>query len=148
MAKNKGQFNGGKGMNALDRIQAREKAIYDRNMGAQADFLLQIGCDAFIMACADLYDIQPGRVPEAVETYRKYIYDCMAYLVEDAKDDTEITFFWADLDRRMEQICGTAFVPKEERYDDSGRRVFNNLLRRYAEILKAEKAAGEAGADD
>ena len=139
--KRKPHFNGGRGMNLADQIQAREKAQYDRNMGAQADFLLQIGCDAFIMACADLYDLQPGRAKEAVETYRKYIYNCMSYMIEDSRDDPETVYFWADLDRRLKQICGDAFVPKEERYDVTGERVFNSLLAIYAARLKARKEA-------
>lgn len=134
------RFNGGRGMNALDRIQAREKAAYDRNMGAQADFLLQIGCDAFIMSCADLFDLQPGRAIEAVDVYRKYIYDCMSNMIEDSRDDPETAYFWADLDRRLEQICGKdAFVPKDKRYDVTGERVFNSILAIYAARLKARK---------
>ena len=145
--KRKPCFNGGRGMNALDKIQAREKMQYDINMGAQADFLLQIGCDAFIMACAELFDLQPGRAKEAVGTYRKYIYDCMSYMIEDGKDDPETTYFWADLDRRLEQICGKeAFVPKDERYDVTGERVFNHLLAIYAARLKARKEAAKDGA--
>ena len=141
------QFNGGRGMYALDKIQAREKAQYDRNMGAQADFLLQIGCDAFIMSCADLFDLQPGRATEAVETYRRYIYDCMSNLIEDAKDDPETEFFWTDLDRRLEQICGAAFVPREQRYDSTGELVFNKILAVYAARLKARREAAKADAE-
>lgn len=148
MAKNRGQFNGGKGMNLADRIAAVEKAKYERNMYAQMDFLLQIGCDAYIMSCADLFDLQPGRAAEAVGTYRKYIYDLMDHMIEDAKDDPENTFFWADVDRRLLQICGpAAFVPKEERYDITGQNVFNHLLAVHAARLKLqrEREAKEAG---
>ena len=149
MANKRGpHFNGGRGMNALDKIQMREKAQYDRNMGAQADFLLQIGCDAFLMACADLFDLQPGRAREAVECYRRYIYECMSNMIEDGKDDPETTFFWADLDRRLEQICGKeAFVPKEDRYDVTGERVFNSILAIYAARLKERRKEGEGNGE-
>lgn len=130
-------------MNALDRIQAREKAAYDRNMNAQMDFLLQIGCDAYLMACADLFDLQPGRAVEAVEAYRKYIYDLMDHMIEDAKDDPENVYFWGDLDRRLLQICGpAAFVPKDERYDVSGQKVMNHLLAVRAARLKLQREGG------
>lgn len=143
MGKNKGQFNGGKGMNLADRITATEKAKYERNMNAQMDFLLQIGCDAYLMACADLFDLQPGRAVEAVETYRKYIYDLMDHMIEDAKDDPENVYFWGDLDRRLLQICGKeAFVPKEERYDVSGQKVMNHLLAVHAARLKLQREGG------
>ena len=140
MAKNRGQFNGGRGMNLADRITATEKEKYNRNMNAQLDFLLQIGCDAYVMSCADLFDLQPGRAAEAVGTYRKYIYDLMDHMIEDAKDDPENVYFWGDLDRRLEQICGpAAFVPKDERYDVSGQRVFNHLLAVHAARLKLQR---------
>lgn len=134
------QFSGGKGMNLADQIAALEKEKYNRNMNAQIDFLLQIGCDAFIMSCADLFDLQPGRAKEAVECYRKYIYDLMDYMIEDSKDDKECVYFWADLDRRLLQICGKeAFVPKEERYDVTGQNVLNQLLAVHAARLKLRR---------
>lgn len=148
MAKNLGQFNGGRGMNLADRITATEKAKYDRNLHAQLDFLLQIGCDAYVMSCADLFDLQTGRAAEAVETYRKYIYDLMDHMIEDAKDDPENVYFWGDLDRRLEQICGAAaFVPKDERYDITGQRVFNHLLAVHAARLKLQREGAEQEAE-
>lgn len=130
-------INLGKGMNALDKVQAMERNIYDQKMSAQADFLLQIGCDAFILSNADLYDMQPGRVIEAVNTYRNYINSLMAHLIDDAASDSELVYFWTDLDRRLKQIVGDGlFVPREQRYDETGRRVFGELFRRYVERLK------------
>ena len=130
-------INLGKGMNALDKVQAMERNIYDQKMSAQADFLLQIGCDAFILSNADLYDMQPGRVVEAVNTYRNYINGLMSHLIDDAASDSELVYFWTDLDRRLKQIVGDGlFVPREQRYDETGRRVFGELFRRYVERLK------------
>ena len=129
----------GRGPNALDRIQRMEQAMYDKRMSVQADFLLQIGCDAFIMSCADLFDLQPARAMEAVNTYRKYINDLMGHLLADA-DDPELVYFWTDLDRRMLQIVGDkAFVPKEKRYDETGERVFLDLFNAYVARLYATK---------
>lgn len=131
----------GRGPNALDRIQRMEQAMYDKRMSVQADFLLQIGCDAFIMSCADLFDIQPARAIEAVNTYRNYINDLMGHLIADAADDPDMEYFWTDLDRRMLQIVGKdAFEPKEKRYDESGERVFKDLFNAYVARLYAKKA--------
>ena len=128
----KHNFNGGKGMGYLDRLQAAEQAKYDRKMQIQVDFLLQIGCDAFVMTAADLWDLQPARAVEAVSAYRDYIYKLMDHLIDDARDDPELAYFWTDLDRRLEQIVGKqAFVPRERRYDQTGQRVFNQLLERF-----------------
>lgn len=136
----KQNFNGGRGMNLAEQICAREQAKYDARMQLQTDFLLQIGGDAFLMTCADLFDLQPGRAVEAVNTYRDYINALMDHIIDDAKDDPEITYFWGDLDRRIAQIVGKdAFVPKEERYDETGENVMRGLLLRYAARLKARE---------
>ena len=59
--------NLGAGLKPLDKIQIRERNKYDAKLTAQADFLLQIGCDAYLMSLVDLFDLQPGRANEAVE---------------------------------------------------------------------------------
>ena len=131
--------NIGRGPNALDRIQRMEQAMYDKRMSVQADFLLQIGCDAFIMSCADLFDLQPARAMEAVNTYRQDINSLMGHLLADA-DDPELVYFWTDLDRRLLQIVWEeAFVPKEKRYDDTGERVFLDLFNNYVARLYSSK---------
>ena len=128
--------NLGGGLKPLDKIQIIERNKYDAKLTAQADFLLQIGCDAYLMALADLFDLQPGRANEAVNVYRDYINSLMAHLIDDASDP-ELVYFWTDLDRRLKQIVGDGlFVPREQRYDETGRRVFGELFRRYVERLK------------
>ncbi|MBQ2019506.1 MAG: hypothetical protein II210_01535, partial [Rikenellaceae bacterium] len=116
----------------------------------QADFLLQIGCDAYLMALADLFDLQPGRANEAVDTYRDYINSLMAHLIDDASDP-ELVYFWTDLDRRMEQIVGKSnFKPREKRYDETGRRVFEGLYEAYQARKKVAEQLAEVmkgGAD-
>lgn len=142
-----------RGANALDRIQRREQAMYDKRMSIETDFLLQIGCDAYLMSLADLFDLQPGRANEAVNTYRDYINSLMAHLIDDASDP-ELVYFWTDLDRRMEQIVGKSnFQPREKRYDETGRRVFEGLYEAYqarkkvAEQLVEVMKGGGDGAD-
>ena len=145
--------NLGGGLKPLDKIQIIERNKYDAKLTAQADFLLQIGCDAYLMALADLFDLQPGRANEAVNVYRDYINSLMAHLIDDASDP-ELVYFWTDLDRRMEQIVGKSnFQPREKRYDETGRRVFEGLYKAYqarkkvAEQLAEVMKGGGNGAD-
>lgn len=145
--------NLGGGLKPLDKIQIIERNKYDAKLTAQADFLLQIGCDAYLMSLVDLFDLQPGRVNEAVNTYRDYINSLMAHLIDDASDP-ELAYFWTDLDRRMEQIVGKSnFKPREKRYDETGRRVFEGLYEAYqarkkiAEQLADAMKGGGDGAD-
>lgn len=145
--------NIGGGLKPLDKIQIKERNKYDAKLTAQADFLLQIGCDAYLMSLVDLFDLQPGRANEAVNTYRDYINSLMAHLIDDASDP-ELVYFWTDLDRRMEQIVGKSnFQPREKRYDETGRRVFEGLYEAYqarkkvAEQLAEVMKGGADGAD-
>ena len=145
--------NLGGGLKPLDKIQIIERNKYDAKLTAQADFLLQIGCDAYLMSLADLFDLQPGRAIEAVNTYREYMNSLMAHLIDDASDP-ELVYFWTDLDRRMEQIVGKSnFKPREKRYDETGRRVFDGLYKAYqarkkvAEQLAEVMKGGGDGAD-
>ena len=145
--------NLGGGLKPLDKIQIIERNKYDAKLTAQADFLLQIGCDAYLMSLVDLFDLQPGRANEAVNTYRDYINSLMAHLIDDASDP-ELVYFWTDLDRRMEQIVGKSnFQPREKRYDETGRRVFEGLYEAYqarkkvAEQLAEVMKGGGNGAD-
>lgn len=135
--------NLGGGLKPLDKIQIIERNKYDAKLTAQADFLLQIGCDAYLMALADLFDLQPGRANEAVNVYRDYINSLMAHLIDDASDP-ELVYFWTDLDRRMEQIVGKSnFQPREKRYDETGRRVFEGLYKAYQARKKVAEQLAE-----
>lgn len=136
--------NLGGGLKPLDKIQIIERNKYDAKLTAQADFLLQIGCDAYLMSLVDLFDLQPGRANEAVNTYRDYINSLMAHLIDDASDP-ELVYFWTDLDRRMEQIVGKSnFKPREKRYDETGRRVFEWLYEAYQARKKVAEQLAEA----
>ena len=134
-----------RGMNALDRIRASLQEQYEHRQRYETDFLLQAGCDAFLLTAADLFDLDENNALEAVNTYREYIMRMMEALIEDSRDDDELTYYWADLDRRLEQIAGKDnFVPYDKRYDDTGIRIFGDLYKRTVlKILTAKKEDGE-----
>lgn len=149
MAKTRTYNGSQKGLNALGRIEAKCRAEYETKLRGQVDFLLQIGCDAFLMTAEDLFDLQPGRAVEAVNTYKGYIDRLMDHLIEDAKSDADLTYFWADLDRRLEQIVGSEnFVPRELRYDEKGEKIFMGLFSRYVRnkiVLPNKDGDGDEG---
>jgi hypothetical protein len=149
MSKNyKGGVPQRKGMNALERIRAQMEAQFEEKQRFQTDFLLQAGCDAFLMAEADVFHLGSGRAEAAINAYREYLMQIMESLIEDSKGDDRLEYFWEDLDRRLKQIVGPElFVPHDRRYDDTGLRIFTQLYRRTLERAIA-RAAQKLAAED
>ena len=134
-------------------IKLREaRADYERNLQFACDFLTQACLDAFLMTANDLWDLGPSRVKEASEAFSEYFHRMMDALIDDAYDEKtgngskDLAYFWASVDERMEQIEGTYFTPHEERYDETGTRLFTELFRRFvARTLANGKATGDEG---
>lgn len=146
------------GKNALDRLEYRLRAEYQVKQEFVIDFLLQVGCDAFLMASAEVFQLGKGRAAKAVAAYKKCVEAMMDNLVADAPNkqgngDDELAHYWADLDARIKQIVGDElFVPRETRYDEQGRRFLEGIFQRYALkralTLRAEKEEpGEGGGE-
>lgn len=146
MGKQKRNVPQKRGMNALGRVRANLEDLYEAKQRFMVDFLLQAGCDAFILAAADVFDLGEEKANEAVASYREYIMQMMDALIEDSKDDDELVYFWTDLDRRLKQIVGDElFVPHDERYDETGLRIFGDLCKRtIAKILNAKTVHAES----
>ena len=150
-----------KGQNAMQRIEARLRAEYDVKQQFSTDFLLQVCCDAFLLAASDVFQCGAGRAWKAIEAYRMYVNQIMDNLIEDSRGkngdgDNELLFFWTDLDRRLKQIVGKEkFTPHDERYDETGMKLFEGLFQRYmgrrlialkeANKVRAEKEEPEEG---
>lgn len=126
------------------------RADYETRLGFTIDFLTQACGDAMLMAMNDLYDLGPGRVEEARDKFKEYFLAMMDALIDDSYDeesgngDRELTYFWASVDGRLEQIEGPHFEPHEKRYDESGIRTFTQLFRRFVARTVAEAKEGEA----
>ena len=140
MGKQKKMVPQQRGMNSFGIFQQRMEEKFEAKQRFMTDFLLQAGCDAFILTAADVFQLGPGRAKAAMTAYREYIIEIMDALIEDGRDDDELTYFWADLDRRLEQIVGKDnFAPHEQRYDDTGIRIFGELCKRtFTKILTAK----------
>ncbi len=136
-----------------DKKLREAAADYEAKLGFTIDFLTQACGDAMLMTMNDLYDLGPGRVQEAQDTFKEYFISMMDALIEDSYDeksgngDKELAYFWATVDKRLEQITGPQFTPHEERYDESGIRTFTELFRRFAERLVAAKKEGETNGE-
>lgn len=146
------------GKNALDRLEYRLRAEYQVKQEFVIDFLLQVGCDAFLMASAEVFQLGKGRAAKAVATYKKCVEAMMDNLVADAPNkqgngDDELAHYWADLDARIKQIVGDElFVPRDVRYDEQGQRFLEGIFQRYALkralTLRAEREEPEKGGTD
>lgn len=144
-----------RGQNALDRLEYRLRAEYQVKQEFVIDFLLQVGCDAFLMASAEVFQLGKGRAAKAVAAYKKCVEEMMDNLIADAPNkqgngDDELTHYWADLDARIKQIVGEElFVPRETRYDEQGHKFLEGIFHRYALkralTLRAEKEEPEEG---
>lgn len=148
-----------RGQNAMQRLESRLRAEYDVKQQFSTDFLLQVGCDAFLLSASEVFQCGPGRAGKAINVYRKYINEIMDNLIEDSggndgNGDRELSFFWSDLDRRLKQIVGKEkFTPHNERYDETGTKLFEGLFQRYMgrrilALKEAEKVRKEAEAKD
>lgn len=144
MGKQKRNVPQQRGMNSFGVFRQRMEDQFETKQRFMTDFLLQAGCDAFMLAAADVFQMGPGRARAAMIAYREYVVSIMDALIEDSRGDDELTYFWADLDRRIEQIVGTEnFTPHEERYDDTGLRIFGELCKRTFERILNAKKSGE-----
>lgn len=145
MGKNRQRVPQGRGMNALDRVQARMEEKFEIKQRFMTDFLLQAGCDAFLLAAADVFQMGKGRAKAAMGAYREYVMKIMDEMLADSGGDEDLSYFWADLDRRLKKTVGDElFVPHDQRYDDAGIRIFGDLCKRtVAKILTAEGGRNE-----
>ena len=147
MGKKNNRVPQGRGMNALERVRANLEAKFEDKQRFQTDFLLQAGCDAFVLTAADLFELDETRAVEAINRYREYIMELMDALIEDSRDDDELVYYWADLDRRLEQIVGKEhFTRHEDRYDETGVRIFGELYKRTARRIAAMQVGDEYNA--
>lgn len=141
----------GRGKKPLDMVQDRMRQEFAIKQQFQADFLLQAGADAFLLAAADVFQLGKGRAAAAMQAYKERLEELMDRLIEDG-DNNELTYYWDTLDQRLRQIVGDEnFVPHDQRYDETGRRLFIGLYQRsvQAELRRiADRMDGEAKPED
>lgn len=135
------------GKKPLTMVQDRMEAEFAAKQQFQADFLLQAGADAFLLAAADVFQLGKGRAAAAMQAYKERLEELMDRLIADG-DSGDLAYYWETLDQRLRQIVGDEhFVPHDQRYDETGRRLFIGLFQRYMKAKLEQlgkKAGGEA----
>lgn len=152
MGKNRKNVPQGRGKKPLDMVQDRMNREFAIKQQFQADFLLQAGADAFLLAAADVFQLGKGRAAAAIQAYKERLEELMDRLIDDG-DSNELAYYWETLDRRLRQIVGDEnFVPHDQRYDETGRRLFIGLYQRAvkAELMRLgqKQDGGEAKPED
>lgn len=78
---------------------------------------MRMAADAALMAANDVFQCGPGRANEFVGKFIDYCNWIAEIFVEDSKDDPELVYSKAVLDRRIKAIMGEEhFRPYETRY--------------------------------
>lgn len=107
----------------LSRIEAKYAAEYElkyakarANHLIQMDMTLQQASDAAMMAIDDVFDVNEYSAEKFHLAHIDYVNQMAHLMLEDYKDDREMSHTKEDIDRRLKQIVGDNFVPWEERY--------------------------------
>lgn len=100
----------------LRQMNAKNEAKYALEFQRKMDILLQMCCDAALIAVNDVFGAGPTRAQRFRKAFQDNVNEIARMTVDAAKDDDEIVYVKAKLDERLKQICGDEFKPWEERY--------------------------------
>jgi hypothetical protein len=91
-------------------------AIAEANFSRQVDMAMQISADGAMMAIDDVFDVNEYSAEKFHLAHIDHVNAICRLTVEDSKDDPDIVYAKADVDRRLLQIVGKDnFVPWDER---------------------------------
>lgn len=96
----------------LKRLEAKYKV----REGHKIMFAMQYAEDAAMMACAEVFGMGEDRAKLFHDAFCKHVSEISRLIQSDSKDDRDIEYSRADVDRTLKQICGKHFQPWEERY--------------------------------
>lgn len=95
-------------------ILASQEAKLEYGYRARLNVLLQMAEDACVMSTADVRGLGQENAALLRQTFRQTINAISELLVEDSKDDADIVYSRAKVDKRLEQIEG----PNAREWDD------------------------------
>ena len=105
-----------------EKLKEAEKELLVKLAQAHADFqrMLRMGLqqsqDAALMAIDDVFDVNEYSAEKFVNAHIHYVNKISSMAVDDDKDDPEMVWTKATVDRRLLQIVGEKnFVPWDER---------------------------------
>lgn len=95
---------------AVNREVKRQMVQYEQTR-------MQIALDAYLMTVNELYNVGASRAQESADTFIRNIATITDLINTDAKDDKELEYAKAVIDRRILQIVGEGqFVDFDGRY--------------------------------
>lgn len=108
----------------LAKIEAKYAAEYEVKLALaearfmkQLDMVLQQSADAALMAADDTFDVNAYSAEKFHAAHVNYVNEIARMAIEEDKDDPEMLWTKATVDRRLLQIVGQDnFVPWAERY--------------------------------
>lgn len=74
---------------------------------------IQMSLDAAMIAANEVLQMGPGRAPAFATAFSEALSEIAEMTVSDTRD---MEYTKVKLDKRLEEICGKAFVPWEKRY--------------------------------
>lgn len=84
-----------------------------RQMAARQQIAIQMAKDAAMLAAHEVFQMGRGRAAGFSAAFDQALREIAQLTVEDTPD---MAYTKAKLDARLAEICGTGFVPWEERY--------------------------------
>lgn len=108
----------------LAKIEAKYAAEYEVKLAIaqsrfmrQLDMVLQQSADAALMAADDTFDVNEYSAEKFRIAHINYVNEIARMAVDEDKDDPEMVWTKATVDKRLLQIQGRDnFVPWDERY--------------------------------
>lgn len=97
-----------------NREQRRKDAKAKARPNRELQIHSQMAFDAALIAASDVFHCGPARCIAFAEAYQENFEE----ILKDFESGAEYAF--ADIDRRLEQICGDHFVPYADRYAKRG----------------------------
>lgn len=73
----------------------------------------QMCMDAAMIAANEVFQMGPGRAPAFATAFSEALSEIAEMTISDTRD---MEYTKVKLDKRLEEICGKAFVPWEKRY--------------------------------
>jgi hypothetical protein len=102
--------------NKTNPLLASFEAKLEARYRQQLKFSNQLGLDAAMIAANEVLGLGAGRAAKFRSVYIKTINEMAAMLAEDGKDDPELEWSIATIDKRLQSIMGDNFKPWDERY--------------------------------
>ena len=96
----------------LARIEAKHRI----DMEFQRSFTIQQCADMMLIAASEAFGFGADRLLKLKQAYEQVFEEYAELAISDGKDDPDIEYTRAKVDRKLRQILGDHFVAWDERY--------------------------------